>query len=314
MLRRTITAVLMTGALALTGGQAVAQPSSSPAERFPAVISLPDGFQPEGISTGKGTSFYVGSLANGAIYRGDVRTGQGTLLVAGRTGLVAAGTEVDNRNRLFVAGASDGSGRIYDAASGQLLRTYQFAPAGTAFINDVVVTKDAAYFTDSLNPLLYVVPFGPGRKLPAGNDFESLPLSGEIVYGPNFNLNGIEASPNGRTLLAVQSNTATLFAISARTGVATAVDLGGVPLTNGDGLLRRGTTLYAVQNRLNRIAVIDLAADYLSGTVIRTISSPDFQVPTTVADFGSSLYAVNARFGTPPTPETEYTVVRVSAR
>ncbi len=314
MLRKTITAVLMTGALAITGGQAVAQPPSSQSECFPAVISLPDGFQPEGISTGRGTSFYVGSLVDGTIYRGDVRTGEGAVLVAGRAGSVAAGTEVDNRNRLFVAGATDGSGRIYDAASGRLLRSYQFAAPGTAFINDVVVTKDAAYFTDSLNPVLYVVPFGRGGKLASDRAFESLPLSGQIVYGPGFNLNGIEASPNGRTLLAVQSNTATLFAISASSGVATAVDLGGVALTNGDGLLRRGTTLYAVQNQLNRIAVIDLAADYLSGTVTRTISSPNFQVPTTVADFGSSLYAVNARFGTPPTPDTEYSVVRVSAR
>ncbi len=310
-IRTTLTAVLVTGALAVSGGQAVA--ASAPAERFPAVIDLPDGFQPEGISTGRGTSFYVGSLVDGAIYRGDVRTGEGALLVAGRPGLVAAGTEVD-RNRLFVSGATDGSGRIYDVASGQLLRTYQFAAAGTGFVNDVVVTSDAAYFTDSLNPVIYVVPFGPGGKLPADNEFRTLPLSGEITYGPGFNLNGIEASPNGRTLLAVQSNTAKLFAIPATTGVASEVDLGGVALTNGDGLLRQGTTLYAVQNRLNRIAVIQLSPDYRSGTVTRTIGSQDFQVPTTVAKFGSSLYAVNARFGTPPTPSTDYTVVRVPAR
>jgi sugar lactone lactonase YvrE len=310
-LTAALTAVLVTGALTVSGGQAAAAPA--PAERFPAVIDLPDGFQPEGISTGRGTSFYVGSLVDGAIYRGDVRTGDGDLLVRGRPGLVAAGTEVD-RNRLFVSGATDGSGRIYDAASGELLRTYQFVPAGTGFINDVVVTRDAAYFTDSLNPVIYVVPFGPGGRLPAGDQVHRLPLIGAISYGPGFNLNGIEASPNGRTLLAVQSNTAKLFAISATTGVATEVDLGGVALTNGDGLLRQGTILYVVQNRLNRIAVVELSADYRSGTVTRTITSTDFQVPTTVAKFGSSLYAVNARFGTPPTPTTDYTVVRVSAR
>ncbi len=62
-----------------------------------------------------------------------------------------------------------------------------------------------------------------------------------------------------------------------------------------------------MQNQLNRITVIDLAREYLSETVTRYITSPGFMVPTTVAGFGSSLYAVNAWFGTPPTPETEYT-------
>ena len=33
----------------------------------------------------------------------------------------------------------------------------------------------------------------------------------------------------------------------------------------------------------------------------------------TVAAFGPYLYAVNARFGTPPTPDTTYTVVRLRA-
>ena len=106
--------------LALAGG-AVA-PTSAGATRkdfFPKVISLPNGFQPEGISAGRGTSFYVGSVANGAIYRGSVRTGAGAILVPGRTGRVAGGTEVDRRNRLFVAGGPTGVGRVYDAGSGR---------------------------------------------------------------------------------------------------------------------------------------------------------------------------------------------------
>jgi hypothetical protein len=90
------------------------------------------------------------------------------------------------------------------------------------------------------------------------------------------------------------------------------IDLGGASLTAGDGLALQGRTLYVVRNQLNQIAVVNLAPDLASGSVTRTITSPDFRVPTTVAVFGNSLYAVNARFGTPPTPDTDYDVVRVA--
>ncbi len=36
------------------------------------------------------------------------------------------------------------------------------------------------------------------------------------------------------------------------------------------------------------------------------ITDPDFDVPTTIDEFGKRLYAVNARFTTPPTATTPY--------
>ena len=96
------------------------------------------------------------------------------------------------------------------------------------------------------------------------------------------------------------------------TGVAREIDLSGASLSNGDGLRLQGNTLYVVRNQLNEIAVVELARNLLSGEVTRTITNPAFDVPTTIALFGSSLYAVNARFGTTPTPTTEYDAVRVS--
>ena len=48
-------------------------------------------------------------------------------------------------------------------------------------------------------------------------------------------------------------------------------------------------------------------------TVVRTITSPRFDVPTTVARFGNRLYLPNARFTTPPTPSTPYSVTQVPA-
>jgi hypothetical protein len=102
-----------------------------------------------------------------------------------------------------------------------------------------------------------------------------------------------------------------LYNVDPNTGVATLIDLGGERLQNGDGILLEGKTLYVVQNRLNVIAVIRLDPDLTSGTVVDRITNPAFDVPTTIARFGNALYAVNARFTTPPTPDTTYNVVRV---
>jgi hypothetical protein len=52
----------------------------------------------------------------------------------------------------------------------------------------------------------------------------------------------------------------------------------------------------------------------LGGTLCRTITDDDFDVPTTIARLGRSLYLPNARFGTTPTPTTEYWITRVDAR
>ena len=73
-----------------------------------------------------------------------------------------------------------------------------------------------------------------------------------------------------------------------------------MPLTNGDGILLRGRQLYVEQNRLNQIAVLRLSADLGSATQIRTLSEAAFNVPTTITDFGRTLYVINAKFGTPP--------------
>src|SRR5215210_3478132 len=78
---------------------------STLAQSFPDVIPLPDGFQPEGIAIGAGTTFYVGSIPTGAIYRGDLRTGEGEVLVPAQAGRRSIGLKYDDRTGLlFVAG------------------------------------------------------------------------------------------------------------------------------------------------------------------------------------------------------------------
>ncbi len=103
-----------------------------------------------------------------------------------------------------------------------------------------------------------------------------------------------------------------MFHVDPETGNAALIDLAGGTVPNGDGILLDGKTLYVMQNRINQIAVVRVDAELSSGGIVSHITNPAFDVPTTIAEFGHSLYAVNARFGTPPTPTTEYDIVQVT--
>jgi sugar lactone lactonase YvrE len=272
----------------------------------PDTFPLPNGFQPEGIAIG-GHYAYFGSRATGDIYRADLRTGEGGVISKG-PGTQSLGLKTDGRGRLFVAGGNAGNARVIDLRTGAVVKSYQLA-TGTSFVNDVILFRGAAYYTDSANPVLYKLELGRGGALPA--EAVKIPLSGAIQYTTGNNANGIAPSPDGRSLLIVQSNTGKLFEVDPSSGVTTEVDLGGETLVNGDGLLLAGRTLYAVQNRLNTVAAIGLARDGASGKLIRRLTDDRFDVPTTVAAYGRRLYLPNARFTTTPTPDTTYDVVAI---
>src|SRR5215470_20065214 len=91
--------------------------AASGAKPFPSVIQLPTGFRPEGVEIGKGTTFYAGSVASGAIYRGNLRTGSGSVFVPGGAGRPATGIELAG-GRLYVAGEGSGKAYVYDARTG----------------------------------------------------------------------------------------------------------------------------------------------------------------------------------------------------
>jgi len=277
------------------------------------VIPLPNGFQPEGIAAGRGSIFYVGSIPTGAIFSGSIMTGQGAVLVPAHAGRAAIGLKFDSRsNLLYVSGGPTGAAYAYDATTGADVASIQLTTDPNTFINDVVVTKAAAYFTDSFRPVIYKVPLGKGGKLPNPAVAEEIPLSGDYQQTPGqFNANGIAASPNGKQLIIVNSFQGALYRVDSQTGEAALIDLGGGSVPAGDGILLQGKTLYVVQNSFNQVAVIQLDAGMATGMVTNTISNPLFRVPTTIARFGNVLYAVNARFDTPPTPDTEYDIVRV---
>ena len=307
-----LTAVMCLAALTATppasGGVATDDPP------FPSRIELPDGFQPEGIAIGPGPTAWFGSRADGDIYEVSLRTGEGEVISQG-PGTASVGLKSD-RGRLFVAGGNAGTARVIDSDSGALVANYQLASAPT-FVNDVVLTKRAAWFTDSLRPQLYRIDLGPDG---APGSATTVPLSGEWQQVPGFNANGISTTPTGKALLVVNSTTGVLYRVDPATGAATKVDLGGASLTSGDGMLRHGRLLYVVRNTLNEVAVLRLDRQGSSGERVRELVAADldpstsFDVPTTVARFGNRLYLPNARFGVANPTTEDYWITQVRAR
>lgn len=284
----------------LLGLASTSTANAAPTAPFPTTFDLPDGFQPEGIAIARGTA-YFGSRADGDIYAADLRTGLGKMISQG-PGTGSLGMKVDPFGRLFVAGAAGGNGRVIDTRTGEVLASYTFTTATPTFVNDVILAGETAYFTDSQQPVFYKV---------AGGKPTTIPLTGDYQHLPGNNANGISRTPDGRALIMVQSSTGFLLRVDPRTGVARRIDIGDALMTNGDGLLLLGRMLYVVQNRLNKIAVLTLNRTGTKGEVVGELTSPDFDVPTTVAAFGDRLYLPNARFTTSPTPTTAYWVTAV---
>jgi outer membrane protein assembly factor BamB len=291
----------------------------------PAVIELPQNFEPEGIATGKRHTFFVGSRTTGAIYRGSLRTGDGEILVEGGPDVAgddraATGLKVDRYGRLFASGADSKHIRVYDAQTGDQLRDY-FVGADAGFINDVIVTKRGAYFTDSNNAWLYFIPFGQQGSL---GDLTRIPLGGGYANSAGFNANGIVAARGGKSLIVVKSNTGELFDVDAATGFADRIEVtgGDGELINADGMLLKGRKLYVVENRddpdpnaagVGVISVVKLARNLASGRIAATLHSELFQVPTTIARSGGRNYVVNAKFGL-SNPDGSFEVVKVPKR
>jgi hypothetical protein len=131
------------------------------------------------------------------------------------------------------------------------------------------------------------------------------------VFVPGeFNLNGIVESRH--MLISVQSITGLLFRINERTGATRTIDLHGAQLTAGDGLELEGNLLYVGRN-INEVDAVKLNHARSAGRLVATITDPSFDVPTTVALARHSLFVINARFNTPPTPDTPYAITRVDA-
>ena len=284
---------------------------TAPAAGAPAgeTIVLPGATSAEGIAVGRGSTFYAGDLLTGDIFRGNLQRGTAALFIDAPTGREAVGMVVDvAHDLLFVAGGSTGQGYVYDTSTGQTVAIYQFGPPGTALINDVALTKEGAWFTDSLQAQLYFVPVSPTGTTAA---FLTLTLSGPAAeISGAFNLNGIRATPNGSTLIVSHSSNGELYTVDPASGASATIE--GVNVPNVDGILLEAGRVWAVQCFSDQVSRIRLTADLKAGVIEETITHELFQVPSTAARFGSRLAVVNAKFDTgfPPTA-AEYEVVIV---
>jgi len=306
----------------LIGALAFLPASPATAHSRPSTISLPDGFSPEDITAGPHHTFFVGSLATGAIYRGSFTTGEGSLLVPSATG-PTTGLYLERKHghdRLWAAGGPSGQARVYDASTGALLCTYQLAdPASGTFVSDVIVTGHAAYYTDAFVQQLFVIPFAAHshHAVPAASAARTVPLTGDVTYvaGPNsFNLNGLAAF--GDILVSAQTVTGKLFRIDPMSGVTTQIpisDRSGNPVTvNGaDGIAQRSHTLYMAENFPQKLVTVKVASGLRSARLVDVAMSPALDIPSSVEEDRGDLFGLNARFTTPATPTTTYTVVRV---
>ncbi|WNV75533.1 SMP-30/gluconolactonase/LRE family protein [Geodermatophilus sp. DSM 44513] len=258
------------------------------------VIELPGAGGAEGIAPGGDDTFYAGDLSDGDVYRGDLRRGTAELFIDAPEGRVAVGMDTDPENGLlFVAGGPTGQAYVYDTRSGTTVATYQLGGTTGSFVNDVAVTRDGAWFTDSRAAQLYFVPVDhhgrPGEARTLQLDGPAAELSGQ------FNLNGIADARYGRVLVVAHSTNQALYTVDPATGDSARIDVGG-PLPNADGVEYRDGRVWVVQNRVNQVSRIDLAEDLASGTVEEVITDEDFQVPTTAILWRGGLAAVNAQF------------------
>jgi hypothetical protein len=297
----------------------VALPAAAAQHPFPRSVPLPDDFQPEGIAVGYGSTFYVGSMWDGDIYRGNLRTGDGGVFID-VSDRQALGMKFDRRRHLlFVAGGFNGHAYVYDNRTGDTVGDFALGTPPSTVVNDVALTRRAAYFTDSFAPVIYKVPiwrhgFGAPQVInvtgPAG-----------MTTPGTFGLNGIVAIWGGKRLLVDHSEQGILAVVNPRTGVSRQVALAGGSLVAGDadGLVLRGHTAWVVQNFDNSVAKVRLSHGFTEGRLVRTLTDPSFQVPTGGALHGDRLALVNSRFdlGFPPPlgpgapPGTEFNVVQI---
>ena len=271
---------------------------------FPGEAVFPESV---GVDPASGVS-YVGSLADGALYRLSGTAEVQVWSPAGADGRKSvAGVKVDSQGRLWAAGGYEGTLYVYDLASRSLIVRLDVG-ARPSCVNDIAFgPAGEAYVTDSLISLLFRVAGAP----PAIEPWVDLAEQG-VPWAEGLNFNGIVLTPDRRHLVACQTNLGRLWQISVQTGQLREVALDGGPLQHCDGMALSGSTLYVAVNARNRIAVVELEKDGAAGRVRRILRSDAFLFPTAIAVRDERLLVVNGQLDKMGrAPQLPFTVVAV---
>jgi hypothetical protein len=279
--------------------------------------TLPDASAfPESIGADPRTgAFFTGSLIDGAVYRGTLDAPDATVfLPAGSDGRTnVAGVKVDGDGRIWIADAFNGRVFVYDQ-SAQLLHAFVLSGPGSPTVNDIAFSRGLAYVTDSSRPFLYRIEIRAASTPGTTQVDPWLDVSGSVSYtngeGPfGVNLNGIVAAPDGRTLLAVQTNTGLLFRIDATTGQISRVDVDGTELLFADGMLRLGDDLYIARNAANEILRLRLGPGWRSAETVSTLTTAQLAFPTALAEIRGRMLVTNSQLNAGSNPALPFTVL-----
>ncbi|MGW4520360.1 hypothetical protein [Amycolatopsis sp. NPDC004378] len=283
---------------------------AAPATAATRVIVLPGARSAEGITAAGGGEYYTGDLVAGTIFREDLGRGTAERFIEAPPGTTAAGVDLDRRHDLlFVAGGNGGKAYVYNVRTKTKVADFTFGDPRTSYVNDVVVTPQGAWFTDSYHPQLFFVPDAAGVL----GTPRTLPLSGPGAGGSpgNFFMNDVIATPSGDTLLVAATTPGKVYTIDPRTGVSK--EIAGVNSPSVVSLVLEGNRLWAVQLD-DRITRWCLDGDLSHGTAAGTITDPLFDQPVSAIKVGNRLAVVNSHIysGYPPTSPT-YEVLVVGA-
>jgi sugar lactone lactonase YvrE len=303
-------AALLVGAwaLALTTAGCASDAESEPTKHTADVrtYELPGSeVYPEGVEV-FGTTYYVGSVGNGDVYRGELDEEGATVFVPGGPGhRQSEGIEATD-TRLLVANGSGAT--VYDRATGELVAHFSTGLGDQSNVNDIAVTPNGdAYLTDFELSKIYRIPAAEleradtaVRKLPV---FLDLAETHGVFLAEGHSANGIVASPDGQFLLVAHYTRGELYRIRLSDKKVTQVDLQDERLRTPDGMvLTDDDVLYVVEADASDVAAIALSNSYLRGEVQSRTKDPAFVCPTTDDIADGRLLVVNSQFCVPGKP------------
>ncbi len=301
MLRGILSAALAASLSTLVIQAQASAPAGQTLDKYelPADVAFPEGIA---LDPAAGV-FYTASAVSGTLVRvnlksraAEVVAGPGVLVPGGaRTTFPAVlGMKLDGSGRLWIAGGRSGKIFVLDTRGGKVLKQLEVPDPAKSLVNDVALAGTAGYFTDTRVPTLWRVE-AKGNDIGALEpwlDFSGTPLQ----YYEGANLNGITATPDGRSLIVVQMGKGLLYRIDIASKAVTPIDTGGAELTGADGLVLDGSTLYVVRQTAVEIATLQLSPDMAKATVVNRFKDPLLAWPATAVRAGDRLLVVNTQF------------------